>query len=134
MARLTNQLRDLITERVGRFNTDVLVGWEAGQQGKQRIGGRLFDRCPPEHFLGLRCDDWRSGYRAGLAEKEHEASRREVTFAGVNQDGGVVVRRKGWGVPRGQVVTQMERRGCYGLVLVQYWNGSTVVRTVHCQI
>jgi len=27
MAKLTQELRDLIADRVGRFSTDVLVGW-----------------------------------------------------------------------------------------------------------
>lgn len=134
MARLTQELRDLIAERVGRFNTDVLVGWEAGMQGKQRIGGKLFDRHPPDYFVGPRRDEWYAGYRAGLAQHKQMASTRTVVFVGENTAGPLTIRRKGWGVRRGEVVTQMERKGCYGSVTVFYWEGSKVVRTINCGI
>lgn len=134
MARLTEELRELIIDRVGRFNTDVLVGWEAGLQGKQRIGGRLYDRHPPDYFVESRRNDWDAGYRAALRERDRASLRREVTFCGHNGTESVIVRRKGWSVRRGEVVTQLERKGCYGLVLVQYWRGSEIVRSVNCQI
>lgn len=134
MARLTHELRDLIVDRVGRFTTDVLVGWEAGTQGKQRVGGKLFDRHPPEYFEGQRREDWYAGYRSGMAHREEKASSRTVVFIGENAEGQVTIRRKGWGVRRGEVVTQMERKGCYGDITVMYWDGSMIVRTVNCGI
>ena len=134
MAKLTEELRDFILDCVGRFSTDVLTGWESGQQGKQRIGGKLFDRHPPEYFVGRRLADWYAGYQAGLSHHEKEASKRTVVFVGENKDGQLTIRRKGWAVRRGQVVTQMERKGCYGSVSVFYWEGSKIVRTVNCGI
>lgn len=134
MAKLTQELCDLISDRVGRFSTDVLVGWEAGMQGKQRIGGRLFDRHPPDYFVGPRLADWYAGYNAGLAYHGEKASSRMVIFVGENAEGQLTIRRKGWGVRRGEIVTQMERKGCYGTVSVFYWEGSKVVRTVNCGI
>lgn len=134
MTKLTQELHDLIIDRVGRFNTDVLVGWEAGMQGKQRIGGKLFNRHPPDYFVGSRLTDWYAGYRAGLERHDKKAGDRIVVFVGENGEGQLTVRRKGWGVRRGEVVTQMERKGCYGSISVFYWEGSKVVRTVNCGI
>ncbi len=134
MARLTQGLQDLVVDRVGRINTDVLVGWDAGTQGKQRIGGKLFDRIPPDYFVGPRRDDWYAGYRAGLAHRKEKASSRTVVFVGENAKGSVTIHRKGWGARRGEVVTQMERKGCYGTVSVFYWDGSKIARTVTCGI
>lgn len=43
--------------------------------------------------------------------------------------------RTGWSVPRGEIVTQMERKGCSGDVTVYYFNeNSEIVRTVKCGI
>lgn len=95
MARLAQELRDMVAERIGRFNTDVLVGWEAGTQGKQRIDGKLFERHPPDYFVGPRRDDWYAGYRAGLAHRQEKANNREVVFVGENAEGSVTIRRKG---------------------------------------
>jgi len=134
MAKLTQELIDLIKDRVGRFSTDVLVGWEAGMLGKERVGRRLFDRLPPEHFTGPRRDDWYAGHRAGLAERKSAANEKTVTFVGENKDGNLIVTRKGWGVRRGEVVTQLERKGAYGLVMVFYRKGGKIIRTVNCQI
>ena len=134
MATLTQELRDEIVERVGRFNTDVLVGWEAGTQGKRRIGGKLYDRHPPDYYVGPRRDEWYAGYKGGLALREETARNRMVVFVGENAKGPLTITRKGWGARRGEVVTQMERKGCYGLVCVFYWEGSKVVRTVNCGI
>lgn len=128
------ELRDLITERIGRCNVDIMTGYEAGQQGKQRIGGKLFDRHPPDYFAGSRCDDWYTGYRVGLADHERQMSERTVTFAGWNGKESVVVSRKGWSVKRGIVVTQLERQGCFGDITVSYWQGSKIVRTINCGI
>lgn len=134
MAKLTQELVDLIKDRVGRFNTDVLVGWEAGLQGKKRVGRRLFDRLPPDYFEGQRRDDWYAGHRAGLAARNSHTNEKTVTFVGENKDGNLIVTRKGWGVRRGEVVTQLERKGAYGLVMVFYRKDGNIVRTVNCQI
>lgn len=134
MTRLTAELKELIESRVGRFTVDVLTGWEAGLQGKQRIGRRLFPRLPPDHFIGPRRDDWYAGHKAGLAHRETCANNRSAVFVGESVKGQVIITRKGWGTPRGKVVTQMERAGCFGSVSVFYWEGSKIVRTVNCGI
>lgn len=134
MARLTQELKELVESYVGRFNVDVLTGWEAAMKGQERIGTRLFPRMPPSHFTGQRRHDWYAGHRAGELHRDSHKMRRTVTFAGHNGTESVIVTRKGWGVPRGEVVTQLARKGCYGLVLVSYWQGSKVVRTVNCGI
>lgn len=133
MSRLTTELKDLIVERVGRFNVDVLSGWEEGIKGKQRIAGRLFDRYAPDHLNGQRYHDWNVGYRAGLMHRAHEAAWRETVFYGTTPNGELVVRRKGW-VARASVVSQMARKGAYGDVTVFYWERSKIVRTVNCGI
>ena len=136
MAKLTNELRDLIVDRVGRFTTDVLVGWEDGLKGKKRYrpGGRLFDREPPEHFVGPRIIDWTDGYRAALVYRERYM-KRDVAFIGTGPDGkDMRVERKGWGVRRGEIVTRMERAGCRGDVYVFYRENGNIVRTVKCGI
>lgn len=134
MAKLTQELREMIVDRVGRISTDVVVGWEAGIRGKQRIGGKLFDRHPPDYFVGPRLADWYAGYNGGLTHHGEAANKRTMVFVGENDDGPLTVRRKGWGVRRGEVVTQMERKGCYGSISVFYWEGSKIVRTVNCCI
>lgn len=39
---------EVIQEAVGRWSTDIAMGWEAGLMGKVRRGGRLFNRHPPD--------------------------------------------------------------------------------------
>lgn len=134
MARLTNELRDLIVDRVGYFSVDVLTGWEAGLKGKERIGRRLFDRVPPDHFQGQRRRDWYAGHRGALRYRDRIEAARSVSFVGECKDGQVTISRKGWSVKRGEIVTRLERAGCYGDVMVFYWEGSKIVRTIRCGI
>ena len=130
MATLTKEIIDRVTANVGRFNTDILTGWEAGLMGKRRVGGKLHDRRPPDHYFGDRYSDWVLGYRAGLRNRPY----RVTVFSGTKPDGEpVVVSRKGW-VARGPVVTQMERQGVTGDVRVTFLKDSTIVRTVVCGI
>jgi hypothetical protein len=132
---MTNQeLHDLILDRTGRANVDMMTGCEAGMQGKQRIAGKLWDRHPPDHYVGSRRDDWYAGYKVGLVEHERQLRDRTVTFAGWNGTEAVVVSRRGWSVKRGIVVTQLARQGCFGDVTVSYWQGSKIVRTINCGI
>jgi len=131
---ITPELVALITERVGRFNVDVLSGWEAGQLGKERpYGHKLFDREPPSHLSGSRASDWYAGRDAGKRHKEINGARRETIFVGCDLSGSVLVRRKGW-IARAKVVTQMERAGVRGDVTVTYTENGITKRTVTCMI
>ncbi|UDM18868.1 hypothetical protein [Vogesella sp. XCS3] len=131
MAKLTQELIDLITEQVGRFNTDVLTGWETGLQGKQRIGSRLYERHAPAHLEGQRYADWLAGKVA--AQRYKDSIRRETHFAGHGPNGAMLVVRKGW-VARGKVITQMEKAGACGDVLVFYMENGKIKRTERCGI
>lgn len=128
---LTKELIALITEKVGRFNTDILSGWEAGLMGKERIGRKLFDRCAPEHLTGQRFADWNIGRDAACRYKKSLV--RQTYFTGKGPHGEIKIVRAGW-VSRGKVVTQMERAGAYGDVFVSYTEGGEVKRTVVCGI
>lgn len=129
---ITSELVSLITERVGRFNVDVLSGWEAGLLGKERpFGHKLFDREPPAHLTGSRSNDWYAGRNAAIQHKK--LVRRETRFIGFDGKDGVVVVRKGW-IARTKVISQMERAGAYGVVTVSYIENGIVKRTVECGI
>jgi hypothetical protein len=128
------ELRALVATYVDRVNVDVLTGWEAGIQGKERIGRKLFDRVPPEYYEGQRRHDWYAGHRAATLHRELRLVR-SVSFLGNTPDGeSVRIERKGWGVRRGEIVTRMERMGCRGDVSVFYREGGNIVRTVNCGI
>jgi hypothetical protein len=58
-------------------NVDQDLGYQAGKRGKERIGGRLFDRLPPAHFGARRAAEWQIGYEAGLRER---ANRWAVAY------------------------------------------------------
>jgi hypothetical protein len=129
---LTQELIDQVTQYAGRFNTDVLLGWEAGQQGRQRIGNLLVERSPPEHFSGNRYTDWLVGYEA--ANRHKTGSPKTTRFVGKGHEGQMVVVRKGWiaRAARAKVITQMQKDGAYGEVDVFYLEGSDIKRTVNC--
>jgi len=129
---VTTELIDLITERVGRCNTDVLTGWEAGLAGKRRVAGKLFARTAPAHLEGQRFSDWLAGREAARRYKA-EMPRRETHFLGSGQNGEMTVVRKGW-VARGKVVAQMEKAGAFGDVFVFYLEGGEIKREVRCGI
>ena len=129
---------ETITKAVGRWNSDIAAGWATGLQGKQRIGSRLYERRPPEHFYEpqntRRFLDWVAGHKAALQYRKLDLCR-QVYFTGTKADGSdVVIVRNGWGVRRGQVVTQLEKQGCTGDVRVLYFEGSTIIRSVNCGI
>lgn len=128
---------ETITKGVGAWNTDIAAGWGVGLLGKERIAGRLYQRRAPEHLLepqnAQRLIDWNAGHDAAIRYRKW-ALLREVHFVGENKDGQVLVVRKGWGVPRGQVITQLEKKGCAGDVRVFYFDGNKIVRTVNCGI
>jgi hypothetical protein len=126
---LTQALIDQVTQFAGRFNTDVLLGWEAGLQGKQRIGSMLIQRSPPEHLTGGRYVDWLTGFEA--AERYKTQNVKTTRFVGKGPGGEMTVERKGW-IGRGKVVTQMQKAGAYGDVDVFYLEGSEIKRTVNC--
>lgn len=62
--------------------TDYAAGWEVGRnQGRERIGRKLFDREAPEHIRSTaRGEEWRRGYRAGLIDRRFSA-RAMVVYA-----------------------------------------------------
>ena len=124
---------ETITAQVGRWDLDIAAGWEAGLLGKTRVGGRLFDRHPPEHFLekknGQRLDDWIAGRDAALRYRKY-VMYRSVHFVGNSTKGEMLVVRKGWGVRRGEVITQLEKNGCFGDVRVYYFECGKIARTV----
>lgn len=128
---------ETITNEVGRWNTDIAAGWDMGLKGKHRILGRLYDRNPPEHFLEpqntSRYADWLAGYTAAIRYRSIALSRT-VHFIGQNPEGRVSIERKGWGVRRGTIITQMESKGCRGTVVVYYFEGAVLKRTVECGI
>lgn len=128
MTYLIDELANHIKELVGRFNTDVLSGWEAGLKGKQRLCGKLRDRHPPNHVLGTRMDDWYAGRDAAIKYKSN--TRRETHF----YSGSMLVKRKGWNSKRGTVISQMEKNGAYGDVHVFYLENGKVVREILCGI
>ena len=133
---MTPELIALVTKCVGRFNVDVLSGWEAGMLGKERpYGGKLFDRLPPVHLTGSRVTDWYAGQKAAYQHKKNirRATWRETHFLGSNGTEGIVVVRKGW-IARAKVVSQMERAGARGVVTVSYTEKGIVKRTVECGI
>ncbi|MES2877540.1 MAG: hypothetical protein V4713_03890 [Pseudomonadota bacterium] len=128
---------EIITAEVGRWDLDIAAGWEAGLLGKKRVGGMLFDRQPPEHFFeaknGQRLVDWVAGRDAALRYRKNVIAR-SVHFVGNKEGGEVLVIRKGWGVRRGAVISQLESQGCSGDVRVFYFEGVKLARTVNCGI
>lgn len=128
---------ETITAEVGRWSVDVAAGWETGMLGRQRIRGTLYQRHAPEHLMEpkneLRLKDWLAG-RDGASRYRKRALFREVHFVASNKDGQLSVVRKGWSVRRGDVVTQLEDKGCFGDVYVFYYEGGKLARTVMCGI
>lgn len=61
--------------------TDYAAGWEVGMnQGRKRIGRKLFDREPPEHIRSTaRGEEFMRGYRAGLIDRRF-AARAMVVY------------------------------------------------------
>lgn len=128
---LDQALCDLIAEKVGRFNVDILSGWEAGMKGQQRIGGKLFKRNPPEHLTNQRYCDWCEGRDAAARHKALVV--RKTYFDGQGLKGAIRIRRAGW-VGRAKVLTQMEDEGVRGDVVVTYVENGEIKRTVMCGI
>lgn len=128
---------EIIRDRCGKWNTDVAAGWAAGLQGKQRLLGKLVHRRAPLHLYDehnrARLSDWNLGYRHGRRYRETDMLR-QVWAVGQNADGEVTLKRKGWGVSRGALVTKLEQMGCGGDVLVLYFEGGELCRTVRCGI
>lgn len=126
-----------ITAQAGRWSVDIAAGWETGLLGRQRIGSRLCVRPAPEHLLepknAERLLDWLKGHDAAMTYRTR-AMARQVHFAGNDKSGPVVIVRKGWSACRGNMVSQLESQGCFGDVLVFYFEGSELVRTVKCGI
>lgn len=73
--------------------TDYAAGWEVGRnQGRERIGRKLFEREAPEHIRSTqRGEEWRRGYRAGVIDRSL-AARAMVVYAA--PDGTTVVQHK----------------------------------------
>lgn len=117
---------------VGRINTDILSGWEAGLKGKERIAGRLWERQAPTHITGRRHDDWIDG-RNGAARL---LATRLTIFTGKTLGGqSVMVKRKGWvsSDQRWKVVYRMkETQGVIGDVYVAYMESGEIAREHNC--
>lgn len=68
--------------------TDYTAGWEIGRnEGRERVGSKLYDRQPPEHLVIERRWNWQDGYKAGLLART-QAARVMVAYtdpAGVFQ-------------------------------------------------
>lgn len=128
----------VIELEVGRWNTDIALGWEAGLRGKERRFGRLHDRCPPDHFYEAqnhsRYLDWQLGHEKGLLYRKLRLCR-EVHYIGENHAGKVKGIYKGWSAKRGHVVSMLiEKHGCFGDVYFYYLEGTKIVRTHICGI
>lgn len=129
---------EVIQREVGRWNTDIALGWETGLLGKERIGRHLYERRAPDHFYESqnhgRLMDWLTG-RDKAAQYRKLDLCREVHYVGENKDGPVKGVYKGWGVKRGQVVTRLiDKHSCFGDVYFYYFEGTKIVRTVKCGI
>lgn len=130
--KLSQKLIEQITNQVGFFDTDVLLGWEAGLKGKCRIGNKLFERHPPEHFSGRRLVNWLAGHEGAT---KYKASKDRCTyFCGQSPEGEILVIRKGWVYSRGKVITQMEKSGASGEVRVLYFEDSKIIKKISCGI
>lgn len=118
----------------GQPNVDVIAGWEKGLGPRQRIGRKLFDYSPPAHLTGQRFVDWSQGYQA--AQRYRKAYLvKAVHFVGEDASGArTVLRFKGWSAKRGTIVSRLEKLGCRGDVMVYYFEGSELKRTVQCGI
>lgn len=130
--------KETVEREVGRWNTDIALGWEAGLRGKQRIAGRLFERLAPVHFYETqnsnRLLDFQCGKEAAQRYRKQELAR-EMHFVGHNKAGEeVLIKRKGWNTPRGPIITRLMDKGCFGNVQVYYFDGVKIVRTVNCGI
>ena len=129
---MKSDARDIIESEVGRWNTDIALGWAAGLLGKQRVGHGLYSRRAPEHFYEIRnasrLRDWEDGHCKALQYRA-SALAREVHYFGWNANGEVRGVRKGWSVKRGQITTQLEKQGCTGDVIFYYTEGGKIVRT-----
>lgn len=124
---------EMIRTKVGHVNVDVIAGWEAGMRGRERIGGKLYERLPADHLTRPRRLDWYAGQNAA---KLYRSSVRRVTwFTGYTSDGETVeIRRSGW-VGRKRVISQMARRGVAGDVRVLYFHANgNLARTVNVGI
>ena len=126
--------RETLERYCAYVNVDVLSGWEKGIGPKRKVCGRLYDHWPPEHLTGQRYADWMIGYKAVQRYRKTDMSK-SVHFVAYNkQDEQVVVRLKGWSAKRGQVLSRLEKQGCAGDVMVYYFDGSDIKRTVKCGI
>lgn len=120
--------REKIQKYAGKCNVDVMSGWEAGLLGKERIGGKLFDRFPPDHIQGSRLDDWLMGRNAAIRLLQS----RLTFFTGKTLDNQeLMIKRRGW-VARGPVIKLMEKRGAIGWVQVHYVEDGEIVRKHDC--
>lgn len=123
----TNHSR--IEKYVGKLNVDVLSGWEAGIQGKERISRMLNNRLPPAHLSGPRLLDWIAG-RDGAARL---LATRLTFFMGSSLSGDMEIKRKGW-VSRWPVIHKMGSKGFSGDVRVYYMEDGEIVRQHDCCI
>lgn len=133
--RSTDLSRETVQRHCGRWDIDILSGWEVGVGPRRRIGGRLYDHLPPDHLAGQRLLDWLHGYERGKEYRAQLLRRRTTHFVGATRDGReILIKRKGWAVDRGRVVDQMARRGVMGDVMVYFFDGPDLVKRIRCGI
>lgn len=118
----------VIERYVGRLNTDIRSGWEAGLLGKQRCGSQLIDRFPPEHLIGARRRDWLDGQQA--AGRFLATRRTHFQYKGADGDD-VEFWRKGF-ADRARVVSGLRKKGVLVDINVSYVEDSEVVRAYSC--
>jgi hypothetical protein len=129
---------DVIEREVGRWNTDIALGWETGLRGKERRFGRLEERHPPDHLLEsknvARYKNWLLGFDKAKNYRERLLCR-EIHFLSENENGQIRGVYKGWAIRRGKVVIHLVKKfGCFGEVTFYYLQGKEIVRTVSCGI
>lgn len=107
-------------------NVDDAAGYDAGLKlGRQRLGNRLVDREPPEHFGTERRRWWRIGYAAGLRMRA-----RRITI--VVWDGGS--RTYQGHADRTRIVNRLALRGVSGDVWISYHDATGMLSEHRCGI
>ncbi len=107
-------------------NVDDAAGDAVGLTlGRQRLGKRLVDREPPEHFGTERRRWWRIGYEAGLRMRA-----RRITIA--VWDGGS--RTDQGHINRTRIINRLAKQGVTGDVRVSYHDAIRMLSEQRCGI
>ena len=103
----------------GIIDNDVVGGWESAKRGAKRD--------PPRHLTASRYLKWMDGYKAFRKRKK---DKETWFFAHLPNGEQYKIIRKGY-IPRRILVTQAERVGCAGDVMVYHVDFATGKETVH---